>query len=58
MTREKRLENELIKIRDLLSLQKNKDCLGVGHPLSPDDCGPWPIVDEVINNITQSLADN
>ena len=56
--REKRLQNELIKVRDLLSLQADKNCLGVGNPIAFGDCAPWPIVDEVINSITQALAIN
>ena len=46
------LELRLIQIRDLLADQDDKDCLGVGYS---DDCPPWPIVDEVIDSITQTL---
>ncbi len=55
-----RIENlqvELRAIRELLRAQPDKDCLGVGCPITPEECAPWPIVDEVINNITQVLME-
>ena len=49
------LENCLINMRELLSCQKDKSCLGTGYPANENDCAPWPIVDEAINEITQAL---
>jgi hypothetical protein len=49
------LEACLIKIRELLAGQKDKSCLGTGYPSNENDCSPWPIVDEAVNNITQAL---
>ena len=49
-----RLERELSGIRDLLSSQKDKTCLGTGHIKGVQ---PWPIVDEVIDGINRVLAD-
>lgn len=49
------LEEELIKIRELLSNQTDKSCLGTGYPKYLDNCAPWPIVDEVIDSITKVL---
>ena len=49
------LETCLIKIRELLAGQKDKSCLGTGYPSNENDCAPWPLVDEAVNNITQAL---
>ena len=49
-----KMEVRLVEIRDLLAQQEDKDCLGVGKS---NDCADWPIVDEVINSITQALLD-
>ena len=51
------LETCLINMRELLSGQKDKDCLGTGYPANENDCAPWPIVDEAINEITQALKE-
>ncbi len=45
----------LIKIRELLAGQKDKSCLGTGYPSNENDCSPWHLVDEAVNNITQAL---
>ena len=51
------LEACLINMRELLSEQKDKSCLGTGYPANENDCAPWPIVDEAINEITQALKE-
>jgi hypothetical protein len=47
----------LVNIRNLLNEQKDKSCLGTGYPVNRNVCAPWPIVDEVINNISQALKE-
>ncbi len=49
------LEFTLINVRDLLNEQEDKSCLGTGYPANAYECAPWPIVDEVINDITNKL---
>ena len=51
------LETCLINMRELLSGQKDKSCLGTGYPANENDCAPWPIIDEAINEITQALKE-
>jgi hypothetical protein len=53
--RKAELESLLVKIRDLLGEQEDKSCLGTGYPANAYECAPWPIVDEVIDSITQAL---
>ena len=53
--RANKLECELIRIRELLSAQKDKGILGYRHPKKKDDCSPWSVVDEVIHDITVAL---
>jgi hypothetical protein len=55
MSRENRLEHELVKIRALLVAQGDRECLGIGYPAIENECPPWPILDEVVHNITQVL---
>jgi hypothetical protein len=53
----KKTENELRRIRAILASQPNKNCLGTGYPTDPDQCAPWPIVDEVIDSLTRIIED-
>ena len=53
--RVKELEVMLSRIRDLLTVQEDKDCLGTNYPTNAYECAPWPVVDEVIDSITKSL---
>ena len=55
--RAERMQAELMRIRDLLSAQEDKSCLGTGYPKEENECPPWPIVDEVIDSITKVLSD-
>ena len=49
-----RMEDCLLNIRSLLEAQENKECLGIG---AADGRAEWPIIDEVINSIDESLLD-
>jgi hypothetical protein len=51
------LETCLINMRELLDEQKDKSCLGIGYPANENDCAPWPIIDEAINEITRALKE-
>ena len=48
-----KLIKKLEEIRDLLSSQENKECLGVGTDGHQSN---WPIVDEVIDSLTKIIA--
>ncbi len=45
---------KLSNIRDCIA-SSPIDCLGTGYPTTPDDCPPWPIRDEIVNDITKML---
>ena len=55
-SRIERLEQELISVREVLSAQEDKSCLGTGYPSDSDTCAPWPIVDEIVSGITRTLT--